>query len=80
MKSSIFQTNSKIKENIIFTVYNKNDIVGLGETFDYKYKINIFTAKSLNNDTELIFIPNEIFQALLSIESIYNKLGLATEF
>lgn len=79
MKSSIFQTNSKIKENIIFTVYNKNDIVGLGETFDYKYKINIFTAKSLNNDTELIFIPNEIFQALLSIESIYNKLGLATE-
>lgn len=79
MKSPIFQTNSKIKNNIIFTLYNKNDIIGLGETFDYKYKINIFTAKSLNNDTELIFIPNEIFQALLSIESIYNKLGLSTE-
>ena len=79
MKNPLFQTNSKIKENIIFTTYNKNDIIGLGETFDYKYKINIFTAKSLNNDTELIFIPNEIFQALLSIESIYNKLGLATE-
>ena len=78
-KIPTFQANSKIKENIIFSLYTKNDIIGLGETFDYKYKISIFTAKSLNNDTELIFIPNEIFQALLSIESIYNKLGLATE-
>ena len=79
MKNQIFQENSLIKENIIFSAYKKNDIIGLGETYDYKYKINIFTTKALNDDTELIFIPNEIFQALLSTESIYNKCGSVTE-
>ena len=79
MKNPIFKEKSKIKENIIFCIYKKNDILGLGETVDYKIKTNIFTAKSLSNDTELIFIPREIFKALLSSELIYNKCGNITE-
>ena len=78
-KNPIFKEKSKIKENIIFCIYKKNDILGLGETVDYKIKTNIFTAKSLSNDTELIFIPRVIFKALLSSELIYNKCGSITE-
>ena len=79
MKNPLFKEKSKIKNNIIFCIYKKNDILGLGEIFDYKNKINIFTAKSLSNDTEVIFIPKEIFQGLLTIESFYNTCGNFTE-
>ena len=79
MKNPVFKEKSREKEEIIFYVYKKSDILGLGEIFDYKNKINIFTARALSNNTELIFIPREIFQALLSIEPIYNKFGNLTE-
>ena len=79
MKNQIFKEKAIIKDNIIFCIYKKNDIIGLGEFYDYKNKINIFTAKAINNDTEIIFIPNEVFQALLSCELIYNQCGIITE-
>ena len=79
MKNQIFKEKSIIKNNIIFFIYKKHDIIGLGEIYDYKKKINIFTAKSISDNTEIIFIPNEVFQALLSCESIYNKCGIITE-
>ena len=79
MKNPVFKEKSKIKENIVFCIYKKNDILGLGEIFDYKNQTNIFTAKSLSDNTELIFIPREIFQALLTIEFIYNQCGSLTE-
>ena len=79
MKNPLFVEKSRIKENIIFCIYKVNDILGLGEVFDYKNKINIFTAKSLSNNTEIIFIPKEIFYALISNEIICNKCISLTE-
>ena len=79
MKNSVFKEKSKEKEELIFFTYKKNDVLGLGEIFDYKNRINIFTARALTNDAELIFIPWEIFLALLSIETICNKIGNLTE-
>lgn len=79
MKNPLFKEKSIIKENIIFCIYKKNEILGLGEIFNYKLNTKIFSAKSLNNNTEVIFIPKEIFQALLSIKSICNKCGNLTE-
>ena len=79
MRNPVFKEKSKIKENIIFCIYKKNDILGLGETVDYKIQTNIFTTKSLSNNTELIFIPREIFKALLSSKFIYDKCGNITE-
>ena len=78
MKNPIFKEKAIIKDNIIFYIYKKNDIIGLGEFYDYKNKINIFTAKAISNDTEIIFIPNEVFQALLSCDLIYNQCGIIT--
>ena len=79
MKNPIFTKNSKIKENINFGTYKIRDILGLGEMFNYKNNINLFTAKALNNNTEVVFIQREIFQALLSNDDINQKCGLLIE-
>ena len=79
MKNPIFTKNSKIKENINFGTYKIRDILGLGEMFNYKNNINLFTAKALNNNTEVVFIQREIFQALLSNDDINKKCGLLIE-
>lgn len=79
MKNPIFTKNSKIKEDITFCTYNTKDILGLGEIFNYKNNINLFTAKAASNNTELIFIPREIFQALISNDIINQRCGSITE-
>ena len=79
MKNPLFSKNSKIKEDIVFCTYNIKDILGLGEIFNYKTNINLFTAKAKCDDTELVFIPREIFKALLSNDSINNKCGQISE-
>ena len=79
MKSPLFSKNSKIKEDITFCTYNIKDILGLGEIFNYKNNINLFTAKAQCDNTLLVFIPREIFQALLSNNSLNKKCGLMSE-
>ena len=79
MKNPLFSKNSKIKEDIVFCTYYIKDILGLGEIFNYKTNINLFTAKAKCDDTELVFIPREIFKALLSNDSINNKCGQISE-
>ena len=79
MKNPIFAKNSKIKENINFCTYKTGDILGLGEMFNYKNNINLFTAKALNDNTEVVFIQKEIFQALLSNDDINKKCGILIE-
>lgn len=79
MKSPLFSKNSKIKEDITFGTYKIKDILGLGEIFNYKNNINLFTAKAQCDNTELVFIPREIFQALLSNNSVNKKCGTISE-
>ena len=79
MKNPIFAKNSKIYDNINFGLYKIRDILGLGETFNYQNNINFFTAKVDSNNTEVVFIPREIFQALLSNDIINKKCGIITE-
>ena len=79
MKSPLFSKNSKIKEDITFGTYKVKDILGLGEIFNYKNNINLFTAKAQVDNTELVFIPREIFQALLSNNSLNKKCGTISE-
>ena len=79
MKNPIFVQNSKEKEEIKFSTYIIKDIIGLGEIFNYKNNINLFAAKASCDNTELVFIPREIFQALLSNDTINKKCGNITE-
>ena len=79
MKNPIFCKNSKIKENINFGNYKINDLLGLGEMFNYKNNINLFTAKALDNNTEIVFIQREIFQALISNNVINKRCGILIE-
>ena len=79
MKNPIFAEKAKEKKEIIFCQYGTNDILGLGEIYDYKNKINIFTAKCISDEAELFFLPNEIFNGLLSDENIYEKCGMFIE-
>ena len=79
MKNPIFAKNSKIKENINFGTYKIRDVLGLGEMFNYKNNINLFTAKALSNNTEVVFIQREIFQALISNDDINKKCGILIE-
>lgn len=79
MKNPIFVQKSKEKEEIKFSTYINKDIIGLGEIFNYKNNINLFSAKASCDNTELAFIPREIFQALLSNGTINKKCGHITE-
>ena len=79
MKNPIFSEKAKEKNEIIFCEYGTNEILGLGEVYDTKTKINIFTAKCISNEAELFFLPNEIFSGLLSDENVYKKCGIIIE-
>ena len=79
MKNPIFAKNSKLKEDIIFGEYIEGDLLGLGEMINYRNNLNLFTAKVLSDNIELIFIPREIFQALLSNDDINKKCGFLIE-
>ena len=79
MNNPTFAKNSKIYENINFGTYEIRDVLGLGEMFNYKNNINLFTAKAACDNTEVVFIPREIFQALLSNDIINQKCGSITE-
>ena len=79
LKNPLFVQNSKEKEEINFSTYIIKDIIGLGEIFNYKNNINLFAAKAVCDNTELVFIPREIFQALLSNDFINKKCGNLTE-
>ena len=79
MKNPIFSEKAKEKNDIIFCQYGINDILGLGEVYDSKTKINLFTAKCISDEAEIFFLPNEIFNGLLSDDDIYRKCGIIIE-
>lgn len=79
MKDPLFAEKAKEKNEIFFCVYGANDILGLGEIYDSKNKINIFTAKCISDNAELFFLPNEIFSGLIANDNIYYKCGIFIE-
>ena len=79
MKNPIFAAKAKEKNEIFFCLYGENDILGLGEVYDSKIKINTFTAKCISDTAELFFLPNEVFNGLISNDNIYNKCALIIE-
>ena len=79
MKNPLFAKYSKVKEDINFGDYIEGDLLGLGEMINYRNYINLFTAKVSSDNIELIFIPREIFKALLSNNDINKKCGFLIE-
>ena len=79
MKSPLFAEKAKEKQDIIFCVYKTNDILGLGEVYDSKTKINLFTATCISDEAEVFFCPNEIFNGLIADDEIYKKFGSLIE-
>ena len=79
MKNPLFAKHSKVKEDINFGDYIEGDLLGLGEMINYRNYINLFTAKVSSDNIELIFIPREIFKALLSNNDINKKCGFLIE-
>jgi len=79
MKSPLFSEKAKEKKDIIFYVYKVNDILGLGEVYDSKTKINLFTATCISDEAELFFCPNEILNGIIADDNILNKFGAIIE-
>lgn len=79
MKNPLFAEKAKEKNEIFFCLYGENDILGLGEVYNTKMKINTFTAKCISEEAELFFLPNEVFNGLISNDNIYNKCALFIE-
>jgi hypothetical protein len=79
MKSPLFAEKAKEKKDIIFCVYKINDILGLGEVYDSKNKINLFTATCISDEAELFFCPNEILNGIIADDDILNKFGTIIE-
>lgn len=79
MKSPLFAEKAKEKKNIIFCVYKENDILGLGEVYDSKTKINLFTATCITNEAELFFCPNEILNGIIADDNVLQKFGTIIE-
>ena len=79
MKNPLFSQKAKEKNEIFFCVYGVNEILGLGEIYNSKNNINIFTAKCFSDEAELLFLPIEIFNSLITNDNIYNKCGIIIE-
>ena len=79
MKSPLFSEKAKEKKDIIFYIYKVNDILGLGEVYDSKTKINLFTATCISEEAELFFCPNEILNGIIADYNILNKFGSIIE-
>ena len=79
MKNPLFAEKAKEKNEIFFCVYGKNDILGLGEVYNSKNNINIFTAKCISDKAVLFYLPNELFNGLIANDKIYHKCGIIIE-
>ena len=75
MKHPLFFHRAKEKTEIIFCEYIDNDILGLGEVYNNKTGVNIFSAKCISDRAELFFLPREMFKGLIANDKINNKCG-----
>ena len=66
----MFLIKANEKKEITFATYHAPHIFGLNESFDNKTGIYHFSLYCISDDTEVYFLPNDIFSSLLSIDCI----------
>ena len=78
-KHPLFLIKSTEKKDIIFATYHAPKIIGLNEFYDNSTGINHFSLYCLSEDSEVYFLPNELFNNLLSIDSVYKNVAHMVE-
>ena len=75
----MFLIKANEKKEITFATYHAPHIFGLNESFDNKTGIYHFSLYCISDDTEIYFLPNDIFSSLLSIDCIYKNIAILIE-
>ena len=78
-KHPLFVIKSSEKKDIIFATYHAPKIIGLNEFYNIKTGINHFSLCCLSDEAEVYFLPNELVNNLLSIDSIYKSFAHMVE-
>ena len=78
-KHPLFLIKSNEKQDITFWTFHGPQIMGLNESYGCKTGINNFSVFCLSDEAEVYFLPNELVNNLLSIDSIYNSIARLTE-
>jgi len=71
----MFLIKANEKKEITFSTFHAPQIIGLNESFDNKTGIYHFSLYCISEDTEVYFLPNDIFSSLLSIDCIYKSIA-----
>ena len=75
----MFLIKANEKKEITFATYHAPHIFGLNESFDNKTGIYHFSLYCISDDTEVYFLPNDIFSSLLSIDCINKNIATLIE-
>ena len=78
-KHPLFVIKASEKKDIIFSTYHAPQIIGLNEFYDIKTGINHFSLYCITEEAEVYFLPNELVNNLLSIDSIYKCIAHIVE-
>lgn len=78
-KHPLFVIKSSEKKDIIFATYHAPKIIGLNEFYDIKTGINHFSLYCQSEDAEIYFLPIELFNNLLSIDTVYKIIAHMVE-
>ena len=78
-KHPLFVIKSNEKKDIIFATYHAPKIIGLNEFYDIKTGINHFSLYCQSEDAEIYFLPIELFNNLLSIDTVYKIIAHMVE-
>ena len=78
--NKIFSSNEYLEyfkgyKNIELFTYNRGDVLGLNELFDYKTELYNFQLKCISDETNVFFMSKEYFQNIMEKEgSIMNNV------
>ena len=75
----MFLIKASEKKEITFAIYHAPQIIGLNESFDNKTGIYHFSLYCISDDSEVYFLPNDIFRSLLSIDCVYKNIAILIE-
>ena len=78
-KHPLFLIKSNEKKDITFWTFHSPQIMGLNDSYGCKTGINNFSIFCLSEEAEVYFLPNELVNNLLSIDSINNSIARLTE-
>ena len=78
-KHPLFVIKASEKNDITFSTYHAPKIVGLNEMYDIKTGINHFSLYCITEEAEVYFLPNELVNNLLLIDSIYKSVAQMVE-